>query len=331
MDNINWISENCLISHIEKHIKQCDLEKDNWEAKEWNRLYSSSPYFENRIYLIKNKNEGRLREIYEKESKKVHRYKSKIHLYYDDKAEEFKANISRNKDKLVIGEIIEDDQFKINTCFFKKNEYIDSEILTLLIKLDAELQKNPITKYQEIFQTIKLLNDGVYIYKNSELIGTYSHIIVGILGLPHVDENDTTLYIRRYTAKKIFIAFLENQWKYKRKNPPYMYNYIIKYFSAKNTIQEGEHSKAKEVALKNLTNIIKVHNWSKSYDEYIEYIEMSVIFNLICFYISCKELACIKEYNKKYNEIDEKIFKQIPNRTQNYDIITNLILDNFEE
>ena len=32
-----------------------------------------------------------------------------------------------------------------------------------------------------------------------------------------------------------------------------------------------------------------------------------------------------------FNEIEEKIFKQIPNRTQNYDIITNLILDNFEE
>ena len=92
---IEWINDETLKSHVEKHVKGKN-EKAQWES-----LYLNK-YHKNLNDMIANAEDEEIIDIYEMESKQIHKEGDKIYLHIDKKLNKC-INVSRYTDNFTTG------------------------------------------------------------------------------------------------------------------------------------------------------------------------------------------------------------------------------------
>ena len=283
--NLEWISEEKLRSHTKKHVIEGIEERDKWLP-----IYSNKK--ENLEKLITDKRNDIIEEIYKQESLDADCEATRMYAYYDDNT--YSLNLIREKDNLIVGEKRNSNrQFKIYTCFFKKNIYIDTEILTAILKLEDSLTEECINEYLAInnFASYVCLNTDQWIQRKPIIYNAYKRI-------EKLDnETDDELFLRkkRYIAKEILKYFLHQQLKYHNdrgtddsKYPKAEYEFFMNFLldrdipaSVSQDIKEKSAKAIKEI--QNILINLRKSGYSKEDADY-HFVEITLIFYFVCFF-----------------------------------------------
>lgn len=342
-NEIEWISDDALKSHMEKHVKRED-EKTHWEIRFLNK------HKENLKELIKKEDDKKIIDIYESESKDIHKKGDKIYLFVD-KNRNRRINISKDHDNFTVGEFYDiNNKWSIRTCFYKKDIFIDTEILTVILQLYEALLKDDFSDSNECHAIINKIYNGVFNRKDkdSEFFCQLKPKICFIYNIQEYHESDTPEYEKALKIRnhqiciEVLKCFLDYQIKYhkkgkdertksndNRKNSKIkIYKYVLDNLAQKKP--SNNDYIIRETSEKNLKELIEIYNNFKKYDEFIECLEMSIIFYLICLHISCSNLNNEQYYDTKYKDIETNYFNNIEHKTEGYDIIKKLVLDDIK-